>query len=276
MKKVVLAVTALALSACSPAGEDKPTVVATFTVLEDMVKNVAGDAVEVKSLTQPGDEIHGFDPTPSAVSAAAKADIVFSNGLGLENWLDRVPSDAEQVVASDKISPINIAGTDKPNPHAWMSPTLATTYVSNIERALASKYPEHAEDFRKNAENYRTQIEAVRDNLEFQPGTALMTCEGAFSYLAHDFGLKEGYIWPVNNEEVTAGQINDAIAFVKENDVPATFCESTVNTGPQEQVLKATGAENGGTLYVDSLSEEAPTYLDLLKKDTETIKNGLQ
>lgn len=107
----------------------------------------------------------------------------------------------------------------------------------------------------------------------------MVTCEGAFSYLARDAKLTERYIWPVNAEqEATPQQIAGAIEFVKENNVPSVFCESTVSNAPMMQVVKATGAEYGGTLYVDSLSEEngpVPTYLDLIRHDTKVIIDGL-
>ena len=108
---------------------------------------------------------------------------------------------------------------------------------------------------------------------------ALVSCEGAFSYLARDAGLSEAYIWPVNAEQqATPQQIIAAIDFVRANSVPAVFCESTVSDAPMQQVVGATGAKFGGTLYVDSLSEAdgpVPTYLDMIRHDTDVILGGL-
>lgn len=288
-----LAISGLLLAGCSTTdngganSSDEAEVLTTFTILEDMAQTIAGDEVKVHSLTNPGAEIHGYDPTPQDIAAASKSKLIISNGLGLEHWVDKLLQDskATRVEASEGVEPINIAGTQDPNPHAWMSPKLALTYVNNIEKALADYKPEAKETFKKNADAYRADIQKVND--ELQSGLsqlpsnerALVTCEGAFSYLAKDANLKEGYIWPVNTEgEITPQQIGQAAKFVKDNQVPAVFCESTVEAGPKEQLMRETGAADGGTLYVDSLSEKSgpvPTYLDLLKYDATTIVDGL-
>jgi manganese transport system substrate-binding protein len=286
-----LAATALAtagLTACSSSGDDgAPRVLATFTILADIADRVAGDVLTVDSLTRPGAEIHGYDPTPGDIRAAADADLIISNGLGLENWLDKLmsDSDATRVTATDGIDPITIEGTDDPNPHAWMSPTLAADYVDTIAAAFADNFPDDAATFRRNAGEYKAELAEVettmRDGLAALPANqrALQTCEGAFSYLTREAGMSESYIWPVNSaEEITPAQIRRAAGFVRDKDVPAVFCESTVDPGPKEQLMRETGAADGGTLYVDSLTEDsgdAPTYLDLIRYDTRTIIDGL-
>jgi manganese transport system substrate-binding protein len=278
------------LVACAPGDSpsDSPEVLATFTILADMAQEVAGDVLEVASLTRPGAEVHGYDPTPGDIRTAADAEVILSNGLGLENWLDKLTadSDATRVTVTDGIDPVTIAGTDAPNPHAWMSPTLASVYVDNIVDALSDHRPADAGTFRDNAAAYRERLDEVRrdltDGLSRLPEhqRALQTCEGAFSYLTRDAGLTESYIWPVNSDaETTPDQIRRATAFVEDNDVPAVFCESTVDPGPKEQLIRDTGARDGGTLYVDSLTEadgDAPTYLDLLRHDVDTIVTGLR
>ena len=186
------------------------------------------------------------------------------------------------------MEPIDIAEdayAGKPNPHAWMSPVNVQTYVDNIVDEFSKLSPQHAEDFKANGEKYKNELQDVQDELETKLAAvpdnqrALVTCEGAFSYLARDAKLKERYIWPVNAEqEATPQQIAGAIEFVKDNEVPAVFCESTVSNAPMMQVTEATGADFGGTLYVDSLSEEGgpvPTYLDLIRHDTKVIIEGL-
>jgi manganese transport system substrate-binding protein len=287
----VLTATALAtagLTACSSSDDDgAPRVLATFTILADIADRVAGDVLTVDSLTRPGAEIHGYDPTPGDIRAAADADLIISNGLGLENWLDKLmsDSDATRVTATDGIDPITIEGTDDPNPHAWMSPTLAADYVDTIAAAFADNFPDDAATFRRNAGEYKAELAEVettmRDGLAALPANqrALQTCEGAFSYLTREAGMSESYIWPVNSaEEITPAQIRRAAGFVRDNDVPAVFCESTVDPGPKEQLMRETGAADGGTLYVDSLTEDsgdAPTYLGLIRYDTRTIIDGL-
>lgn len=279
---------ACGLTACSnAASDDTPEVLATFTILADMAQQVAGDTLEVASLTRPGAEIHGYDPTPGDIRTAAGAEVILSNGLGLENWVDKLTadSDATRVTVTEGIDPMPIAGTDEPNPHAWMSPTLATSYVDNIADALSDHRPADADTFRTNAASYKEQLDEVRsdlvDGLAHLPQNqrVLQTCEGAFSYLTADAGLTESYIWPVNSSaQITPAQVRDAADVVRDNDVPAVFCESTVDPGPKEQLIRETGAQDGGTLYVDSLTDadgDAPTYLDLIRHDVDTIVAGL-
>ena len=270
--------------------DDRPVVLTTFTVLADIARNVAGDHLEVESITKVGAEIHGYDPTPGDVAKVARADLVLDNGLNLEVWFEQFVAemDVPHVVVSDGVPVIDItedAYAGKPNPHAWMSPTAVQTYVDNMVAAFSDLAPEHADDFAANGAAYRAELQEVADDMvealallpEHQ--RALVTCEGAFSYLARDAGLTERYIWPVNAEQqATPRQIAAVIEFVRDNDVPAVFCESTVSDAPMQRVVEATDAVFGGTLYVDSLSEPdgpVPTYLDLVRHDARTIVDGL-
>lgn len=269
---------------------DIPVVLTTFTVLADMAQNVAGDHIEVRSITKPGAEIHGYEPTPGDIRAASEADLILDNGLNLEQWFAQFveETDVPHVVVSDGIEPISItedayAGT--PNPHAWMSPVNARIYVDNIAKAFSELDPSHAADYRRNSEAYKQKLQQVQDDLTStisalpENERVLVTCEGAFSYLARDVGLTEEYIWPVNAEQqATPQRIASVVDTVKARHVPAVFCESTVSDKPMQQVVSATGATFGGTLYVDSLSEPdgpVPTYLDLLQHDATIISTAL-
>jgi manganese transport system substrate-binding protein len=244
----------------------------------------------VESVTDVGVEIHGYEPTPDDLRRASDADLVLDNGLGLEAWfarfLDRL--DAPHVTVSDGVPtiPIESGGSEgQANPHAWMSPDAAVVYVANIADAFADLDPAHAADYRANAEAYASELRDVRDGLlrrleGLHPDRrALVTCEGAFSYLARDAGLAEAYLWPVNAEsQGTPQQVARAITFVRERHVPAVFCESTVADTAQRQVARETGAAFGGVLYVDSLSlpdGPVPTYLDLLRHDAAVIADAL-
>lgn len=287
---------ALPLTACSSeAGQTRddtrPLVLTTFTVLADMVGNVAGDRVEVASLTRPGAEIHGYEPTPDDLVRGQDADLIMENGLGLEAWFQQFTERVEAPTAllSEGIETIPISSGEyegEPNPHAWMSPDNALVYVDNIRDALTELDPEGEAAYAEAAESYKAEISEVGDYLDTElaevpeDARALVTCEGAFSYLARDAGLSERYLWPVNAEtEGTPQQIASVTGFVRDNGVPTVFCESTVNDGTQRSVARETGAEMGGTLYVDSLSEAdgpVPTYLDLLRHDAETIVAGLR
>ncbi|MGJ3189316.1 metal ABC transporter substrate-binding protein [Paenarthrobacter nitroguajacolicus] len=285
---------ALGVSACggnSPAGgDDKPVVLTTFTVLADVAKNVAGDKLRVESITKAGAEIHGYEPTPGDIRKAAQADLILDNGLNLEAWFAQFVEDLDvpHAVVSDGVEVMPIAEDSyqgKPNPHAWMSPKNVQIYADNMAKAFATLDPAHASEFEANAKAYNAQLQTVQDEMVSKLSVlsekqrALVTCEGAFSYLARDAGLKEVYIWAVNAEQqATPQQITRAIEFVKDNQVPAVFCESTVSDAPMQQVVGATNAKFGGVLYVDSLSEAdgpVPTYLDLMRHDAKVITTAL-
>ena len=288
---------AVGLTACASApppgpadADDRPVVLTTFTVLADMAREVAGDRLRVESITKPGAEIHHYEPTPDDLRRAADADLIIDNGLGLEAWFERFVAelDVPHRVVSEGVEPIAIADdayAGQPNPHAWMSPANAQVYADNLARAFAEIDPDGADAYAANAQRYRAELQVVHDELVAGlaglPAShrALVTCEGAFSYLARDAGLTERYIWPVNAEhEATPQQIAGTIEFVAGAGVPAVFCESTVSDAPMQRVVEATGTRFGGTLYVDSLSEDGgpvPTYLELIRHDVRVIVAGL-
>lgn len=286
----MLTTTGCANGATEAGNTERPKVLTTFTVLADIASNVAGDHLEVVSLTKPGAEIHGYEPTPGDIRTAADADLILDNGLNLEVWFEQFVTevDVPHVVVSDGVDVIDIAGdayAGKPNPHAWMSPLNVQIYVDNMVAAFTALDPAHAGAFEANADAYKQELQGVQDELVAALATlpsnerALVTCEGAFSYLARDAGLTERYIWPVNAEQqATPQQIADTIDFVSANHVAAVFCESTVSDRPMQQVVAATGAAFGGVLYVDSLSAAdgpVPTYLDLIRHDADTIAAAL-
>ena len=289
-RSLVLAALILAPSASAIAG-DKPKVVTTFTVIADMARNVAGDAAEVESITKPGAEIHNYQPTPRDLLRARDADLILRNGLNLELWFERFLAnlgDVPSVTVSDGVEPMAIAGgayEGKPNPHAWMSLDNAVIYVENIRKGLSEVDPANAETYAANAKAYTDKLKAtvqpIRDRLAALPEEErwLVTSEGAFSYLARDFGLKELYLWPVNaDSQGTPQQVRAVIDAMRQHDIKVIFSESTVSPDPAEQVARETGATYGGVLYVDSLSEgggPVPTYLDLLTVTVDTIAKGL-
>ncbi|MFD0776050.1 metal ABC transporter substrate-binding protein [Streptomonospora algeriensis] len=283
-------------AACTPAGagpasdSGRPTVLTTFTVLADMVRNVAGDRVDVESVTRVGAEIHAYQPTPEDLLRGRDADLVLHNGLGLEAWFSQFtePVDAPTATLSTGVETVPVVSgghAGEPNPHAWMSPDNGLVYVDNIAAALSELDPANADAYAADAADYKERIRGIGEDLEAdlarlpQSQRALVTCEGAFSYLARDAGLTERYLWPVNADmQTTPGQVASVVEFVRANDVPTVFCETTVNSDAQQQVAEETGAELGPDLYVDSLSKPGgpvPAYLDLLRYDTEAIAAGL-
>lgn len=288
----VAAALVVALTGCGTVAPQRgrPLVLTTFTVIADIARNVAGDHLDVESITKVGAEIHGYEPTPGDLRRAAGADLIVDNGLGLEAWFEQFLQDvdAPRVTVSEGVDPVDIvadAYAGRPNPHAWMSAPNVEIYIANLVTAFSDLDPAHADDFAANGDAYAAEVRAVHEDLvadlEALPADAraLVTCEGAFSYLARDAGLDEVYIWPVNAEQqATPQQIAAVIDAVESDDIPAVFCESTVSDRPMQQVVDATGARFGGVLYVDSLSEEGgpvPSYLDLLRHNASTIIDGL-
>jgi manganese/iron transport system substrate-binding protein len=265
-------------------------VVTTFTVIADIAQNVAGTAATVESITRPGAEIHDYQPTPLDVVKAQSADLVLWNGMNLERWFERFFDNVKEVpsaIVTEGIQPLGIAEgpySGKPNPHAWMSPSNGAIYVENIRKALAKHDPANAETYARNAADYAAKIKALDEPLRKRLAAIpegqrwLVTSEGAFSYLARDYKLRELYLWPINADEVgTPKQIRRVIDEVRRNKIPVVFSESTISDKPARQVAKETGARYGGVLYVDSLSDArgpVPTYLDLLKVTVETIAKG--
>lgn len=280
-----------AISATGAFAEDRMKVVTTFTVLADMAANVAGDAADVVSITKPGAEIHGYEPTPQDIVRASDADLILWNGMNLELWFEQFLSNMKDVPSAtltDGIDPISISGGSyegKPNPHAWMGLDNALIYIDNIVVAFAKQDPDNAAIYTANAEAYKEELRATIEPLRAaiaeipEENRWLVTCEGAFSYLARDFGMKELYLWPMNADQMgTPQQVRSVIDGVNDNNIPVVFCESTVNTAPAEQVARETGVAYGGVLYVDSLSEPdgpVPTYLDLLSVTSRTVADGL-
>ncbi|NUF27407.1 manganese/iron transport system substrate-binding protein [Gilliamella bombicola] len=280
------------LSESAHAVGKKFKVVTTFTIIQDIAQNVAGDAAEVESITKVGAEIHEYDPTPKDITKVHSADLVLWNGLNLELWFKRFFEDVKDVpsvVVTEGIEPMPIQeGSYKgnPNPHAWMSPTLALIYVENIRAAFVKYDPKNADIYNKNAADYIAKIKALdaplRERLAKIPEAKrwLVTSEGAFSYLARDYNLKEAYLWPINAEQQgTPQQVRHLIDLVRANDIPVIFSESTISDKPAKQVSKETDIKYGGVLYVDSLSTKdgpVPTYIDLLKVTVETIAKGFE
>lgn len=267
-------------------------VVTTFTVIQDIAQNVAGDKAVVESITKPGAEIHDYQPTPKDVIKAQSADLVLWNGMNLETWFERFFQNVKgkpSVVVTEGITPIPIAEGEyegKPNPHAWMSTDNALIYIENIRAALVKYDPANAESYNQNAAAYAAKVKAIaeplRERLAFIPEAQrwLVSSEGAFSYLAKDYNLKELYIWAINAEEQgSPKQVKKVIDTVKANKIPVVFSESTISDKPAKQVAKESGAKYGGVLYVDSLSAKdgkVPTYLDLLNVTISTIVTGFE
>jgi manganese/iron transport system substrate-binding protein len=267
--------------------DGKKRILTTFTIIQDIAQNVAGDAAVVESITKPGAEIHDYEPTPRDLVKAQDADLVLWNGLGLERWFEKFLQQVQHVpavVISDGVQPLSIGEgpyDGKPNPHAWMSPANAIVYVENIRQALIKLDAPNAATYTANAAAYTEKLKAVDAPVRQKLGTIpadqrwLVTCEGAFSYLIRNYGMKELYLWPVNaDQEGTPQQVQKVMDTVRANRIPVVFSESTISDKAMQQVAKETGARFGGVLYVDSLTDAtgpAPTYLKLLETNADTL-----
>jgi manganese/iron transport system substrate-binding protein len=274
----------------SSSASGKKKVVTSFTIIADMAREVAGDAAVVESITKPGSEIHGYEPTPKDIVKAQGADLVLWNGMNLELWFEKFFENVKDVpgaVLTEGVTPMGIAEgpyKGKPNPHAWMSPANAVIYVENIRKALVKMDPANEATYNKNAAAYTEKIKAldapVREKLAAIPENQrwLVTSEGAFSYLCANYGLRPLYLWPINADaQGTPQQVRSVIDAVRTHKIPVVFSESTVSDKPIRQVAQETGVRYGGVLYVDSLTDEsgpAPTYLKLLEANAETIVKG--
>ena len=268
----------------------KKQVVTSFTIIADMAREVAGEAADVQSITKPGAEIHGYEPTPKDIVKAQSADLVLWNGMNLELWFEKFFTNVKDVpsaVLTEGVKPMGISEgpyTGKPNPHAWMSPANAVIYVENIRKALVKMDPANEAVYTANAATYSAKIKAldepVRAKLAAIPQDQrwLVSSEGAFSYLCENYGLRQLYLWPINADaQGTPQQVKHVIDGVRANHIPVIFSESTVSDKPARQVAKETGARYGGVLYVDSLTDPdgpAPSYLRLLETNADTIVKG--
>ncbi|EQA08794.1 metal ABC transporter substrate-binding protein [Glaesserella parasuis] len=291
MKKLAALLSMLFLVS-NPLAAQQFKVVTTFTVIQDIAQNVAGDKAVVESITKPGAEIHDYQPTPQDIVKAQSADLVLWNGMNLESWFERFfaqVKDKPAVVVTEGIEPISIYEgpyKDKPNPHAWMSTKNALIYIENIRQALVKYDPANAEAYNANAKAYADKIVALdqplRERLAKVPEAQrwLVTSEGAFSYLARDYGFRELYLWAINQDEQgTPKQIRKVIDQVRKHQIPVVFSESTISDKPAKQVAKESKARYGGVLYVDSLSTKdgkVPTYIDLLNVTVSTIVAGFE
>ena len=290
---LIFILVALTTTSCKNISEvdksNKKLLLVSFTVLEDIVKNIVGDEFDVKSITKPGIEVHGYQTTPSDLIKGSKAEVFIDNGFGFELWAEKFVSNlkVKRITMANNLKPLFIgedAYKGKPNPHAWISPKRGIIYVDTLSRALSELKPQSKTVFKKNAEIYKNKLLEIDEDFSLFLNTLkknqkyLVSCEGAFTYLTNDYGLKEAYLWPVNAEsQITPKRMAKVINLVKTNDIPAVFCESTVSSESQLAVARETGAKFGGNFFVDSLSEKdgpASSYIDLLNHNLNLIKQA--
>jgi len=275
------------------------SVVATFSIIADMAKQVGGDLVEVVTLVPIGEDPHEHEVLPADIMAVTNADVTLYNGMNLEtgyNWFADLMTTAGLVAEVDyfavtsEITPLYLttAGLEAyQDPHAWLDINNGIIYLQNIAAIFANVAPEHAVTFHANAAAEIDRLEQLRDEwvgrFDSIPEDAriVTTVEGAFRYFGLAFGLNKAYIWEINaHEEGTPEQMMRIINIINESNVAHLFVESVfVGEGYMEQVAEATGISIYATIYTDSLSEAtgvAPTYYEMMRHNLATIYRGLQ
>lgn len=271
--------------------DGRPLVITSFTVSRGMAQEIACGKLQVESLLAPGAGIHAHQPGERERSWLQQADLILTHGLNLHPWLPPLLEQAGPRRTADVaagLEPRLIPSGERagqPDPHAWMSPRQAQTYVRNIRDAFIALDPRHAATYRTCAARYSdklTQLDRqLREELGRLPANrrTLVSCEGSLSYLSADYGLKEIYLWPSQGTpQASPERLKQVAGQVRDQKVPAVFCESTYNDRQQRQLARDTGAQFGGTLHVDSLSSLdglAPSYLELLRHNLNLIKKGL-
>ena len=277
--------------------DQRPTVVATFSVLEDFAAEVAGDHARVLALTPRGAEVHEYELRPADFRLLESADLVFFNGWNLELWMDQVRAvvgrDVAVVAVAEQagVDPLPIIGGEfggEPDPHVWMDPRRAAAMVELMYAQLAELMPEHADSLRVNADAFLSDLDALYEDMvqAFEviapDHRVLITSEAAFVYFAEAFDFFHDAIWGSNAEvEGSPRQIMRITNVIQERRPPAIFWESTVSSRQVESISADTGVPVRGPLYVDSLGPpdgSAASYIDMMQENlwllTEALADG--
>ena len=289
MRRPLIQLIALALAAAtSPASaQDRLDVVASFSILGDLARNVGGERVNVTMLVGPNGDVHVYSPTPADAKRIADAKLVIVNGLGLEGWLPRlVQSSGNRAViatATEGIAPLK-RGSNA-DPHAWQSVVNAKTYVANIRAALSAADPADAGVFRTNTDAYLAKLDAlereVREAIAQIPleRRKVISTHSAFGYFAAAYGIE--FIAPLGvstESEASARDIAAIITQIKTAKIPAVFLENISDPRLIQRISAETGARVGGTLYSDSLTGEkgdAPTYIEMVRHNIKALTHAL-
>jgi len=267
--------------------EARINVVASFSILGDIVKNIGGDRVDVTTLVGPNGDVHIYAPAPSDAKKNAEAHILVINGLGLEGWLPRLVQSAGGkaiiVTASNGIAPLKLGA--EADPHAWQSVANVKVYVANIRDALIATDPADAAVFRANAARYLSELDALDAHVraavaKIPPERRKeITTHNAFGYFGAAYGI--AFLAPVGvstETEPSASDIAALIRQIKADKIPAVFLENLSDDRLIRRIAAETGARAGGTLYSDSLTDEkgpAPTYIALVRHNIKALTSAL-
>ena len=303
-----LAAFSLSFPLASWAEEPLP-VVATFSILGDMVERIGGEHIALTTLVGPDGDAHVYQPTPKVARSVAEADVLFLNGLEFEGWLERLAEAASfggaMVVATKGVVPIAFddhddhdnhdehddhddhAGHDHGafDPHAWQSLENAVIYANNIAAGLAQADPENAGDYYANRAAFITEVETLRADIGAMMKSlpadkrTVVTPHDAFGYFAATYDLT--FVAPQGmstDSEVSAADVAALITQIREESISAVFIESITDNRMMQQIANETGATIGGTLYSDALSAQsgpASTYLDMMRHNATTLFDAL-
>ncbi|MCQ3817929.1 zinc ABC transporter substrate-binding protein [Staphylococcus equorum] len=279
--------------------KDKIKVVTSFSMIEDIVKEIGGEHVEVENLVPTGTDPHDYDPKPDDVKHISSADLVFYNGLNLEGgsqgWLFKALDASDfprknAIKTSDGIKPKYIKdedGNKEINPHAFIDPNVGEQMVRNITESLSERNPKNKDYYKKNEKEYLNNLHNIEDDYKKQLGDipkkdrVFVASEQAFQYLADSYDLKEGYIWAIDTDENgSPEQIKSLVKFIDKNKPASLFVESNVDKRPMETVSKESGVSiYKKPIYSDEISKKggvADTYLKYLEYNLDVLTNGLE
>lgn len=287
------ALTATALPLAAQPTAERPLVVATINILADLAAQIGGDAIRVDSVVPLAGDPHTFEPTPSTARLLARAQLVLRNGLGLERWLDRLVGAATAsrpvVTVTEGLVPQIVRDAHEaqaPDPHLWMDPNQVHGYVTNIERALAQRFPAHAAGFAARAQALHAQLkqldrdaQAMVDALPVER-RKLVTTHDAFRYFAQRYGLTlVASIWGISTEtEPSAKEVARIVQAIRRHRVPAVFVETTFNPRLMQRIAADAGVAVGPPLYGDSLGAAgsgAHTYIGMMRANLRALAIGL-
>lgn len=278
--------------------EGRLRVVVTNSILADITKNIAGDAIELHSIVPVGQDPHEYEPLPEDVRRTSDADLIFYNGINLENggsaWFIKLVENADKVenedyfAVSDGVEVIYLEGesqSGKEDPHAWLNLENGVIYARNIARELIAKDPNHQELYQSNLDAYVSRLEALdreaKEKFDAIPDDKklIVTSEGCFKYFSRAYGVPSAYIWEINTEEEgTPDQITSLVEKLKLITPASLFVESSVDRRPMESVSRETGIPIAAEIFTDSIAEEGKdgdSYYSMMKWNLDQIAEGL-
>ena len=276
----------------------KIQVVTTNSIIYDMTKNIVGDLVDLHSIVPVGQDPHEYEPLPEDVQKVQKADLIFYNGINLENaedaWFTKMVKNAGKVAdkdyfaVSDGVDVIYLEGENekgKEDPHAWLNIENGVIYAKNIAKQLIAKDPKNKETYEKNLAAYVEKLEALDKDAKQriakipEEKRLIVTSEGCFKYFSKAYDIKSAYIWEINTEEEgTPEQIANLVRQLRASKVPSLFVESSVDDRPMKTVSQETGKPIHSTIFTDSIAEEGKdgdSYYSMMKWNLDKIIEGL-